>query len=605
MPKETVLVVDDEEHARNAVSRLLTSNGYIVHALASGEEAIDYAASHTFDVLLSDFRMPGLDGLTTVRVVRKLNPQVVAIIMTGNTSIDLAVQSLNLGVHGFVVKPFHGYELLSTIERTIERQNLIRENIKMRALVNVFEATEALITAHAGDRNESRLFRLTLEFALRETRANDAALFMLADNKLEAVGLASKEMVEGVDTPSFEERLGLLKKPLPPQSPAQTDADTYKAVLDDGPVQIYLQPELADFVVHHVDGWPRMLEIAQQALDKSTSLFLVDNQPSDLEAGGLIPTQQESCVLAIPMQVQGRKVGVLTVRRRKTENTFSEVDLQTAAILAGQAAIAIDNSRLLLRLVHIEALREADRLRSEFVSTVSHELRTPLTSIKGYATTLLRPGVKWHEATAQEYLNIISEECDKLMHLIDNILEVSKIEAGVLQVYPEPLQIQDTLDYAVIEAQRRSPEAIIEVNKPAQVLPLVVADSQRIIQVLRNLLSNAIKYSPSPAQINLKVSTPFTDKTLTDNSKLEFIQISVSDNGLGLSSEQQMHVFERFYRVDSSSTRQTEGTGLGLAICKGIIEAHGGRIWVESDGAGQGSTFAFTLPLLAEQVPEL
>jgi signal transduction histidine kinase len=225
---------------------------------------------------------------------------------------------------------------------------------------------------------------------------------------------------------------------------------------------------------------------------------------------------------------------------------------------------------------------------------VSHELRTPLTSIKGYATTLLRPDVQWNNQTGTEYLSIISEECDKLMQLIDNILEVSRIEAGALRIYPEPIQIYEVLDRAAMETRRRSPEVSLVVTyPPVNEIPYVMGDSQRIIQVLRNLIQNAIKYTPADPRIAIDLDVVPGDADQPNG----MVRISVQDNGIGLTQENKDLIFERFYRVDSGSTRRTEGTGLGLAICRGIVEAHGGQIWVESEGRNKGSTFFFTLPV--------
>jgi signal transduction histidine kinase len=292
------------------------------------------------------------------------------------------------------------------------------------------------------------------------------------------------------------------------------------------------------------------------------------------------------------MMVQHRSIGVLAIRRVQTARTYNEVDLQTANLLAGQAAIAFENGRLYTSLARVEALREADRLRSEFVSTVSHELRTPLTSIKGYATTLLREDFNWSAKIGQEYLGIISDECDKLMELIDNILEVSKIEAGVLRIRPETTQIFHVIERAISETLRRNPELDLKfISPPAEDLPFVRADAHRIIQVLRNLIGNSIKYSPEGAHITVKIET-------VTNEFPARVVIGVADQGIGLKPEDQGRVFERFYRVDTGPTRRTEGTGLGLAICRGIIEAHDGQIWVESEGVGKGSQFYFTLPIV-------
>ncbi len=566
MAKETIVVVDDEAAARSAVARLLQERGYTVHALPGGQEAIDFANKYPFDVLLTDFRMPsGLDGLTTVRAVRRINPQVVAIIMTGHSSIDLAIQSLNLGVHGFVVKPFTAFELTRTIEQTIAQQSLTRENIKMKALVEVFATTQALVTAEV---EPSQLPRLSVEVAMREIMSDQAFLFLFSEGQssesqhLELMAVAQRE---------------------------EDDAELREA----GALPLYY-PDLEYFSRSNPEYISRLEALAHRAVQTNATVLMIDQHEVQMSLKRMLPAQQDECQIAVPLTAQGRKVGVLLMERKGFDQTYSEVDLQTAAILASQSAIAIDNTRLFRRLAKVEALHEADKLRAEFVATVSHELRTPLTSIKGYATTLLRPDVNWNNQTGMEYLSIISEECDKLMQLIDNILEVSKIEAGALRIFAEPIQLNEVLERAVTEARRRSPETLIEVKyPPIEEMPFVMADPQRIIQVLRNLIQNAIKYSPYSPQIWVEFNPPAIDP----QTGQKMVQVAVRDTGTGITLEDQIKIFERFFRVDTGAARRTEGTGLGLAICRGIVEAHGGRIWVESRGLGFGSTFYFTLPV--------
>jgi signal transduction histidine kinase len=563
VPKETIVVVDDEPAARTAVARLLQERGYTVHALTGGQEAIDFANTTPFDVLLTDFRMPGgLDGLTTVRAVRRIIPQVVAIIMTGHSSIDLAIESLKLGVHGFVVKPFTAFELIRNIEQTIAQQTLSRENIKMRALVDVFSTTEALLSANT---DAARLPRLTLELAMDRVSARQAGLLLLSgdqENQLELAVIAQRAAAEeDSDTNNL----------LPPYFP---------------PVELFIRSNSVQL--------EHLRQLGQQVLDSNSTKLFIDGKEVALGSSSMVSTHSQVTQVAVPLMAQGRKVGALVMEKTGAEENFTEVDLQIAAILASQGAIAIDNSRLMHRLAQVEALHQADRLRSEFVAMVSHELRTPLTSIKGYATTLLRPDVQWNNQTGTEYLSIISEECDKLMQLIDNILEVSRIEAGALRIYPEPIQIYEVLDRAATETRRRSPEVNLEVKyPPVNEIPYVQGDSQRIIQVLRNLIQNAIKYTPQDPHILLELSLMPVNQV----NDQEMVQIKVQDNGIGLTQENKDRIFERFYRVDTGSARRTEGTGLGLAICRGIVEAHGGRIWVESAGRGKGSAFYFTLPV--------
>lgn len=227
--------------------------------------------------------------------------------------------------------------------------------------------------------------------------------------------------------------------------------------------------------------------------------------------------------------------------------------------------------------------READAMKSQLLSTVSHELRTPLASIKGFAATLLRQDVRWDETTQRDFLRIIEEEADRLTEIIDNLLDMSQLEAGVLRVDKEPVQLRTLIRDVVDEMRMRTEAHWFVVDLPAA-LPRVSADSRRIRQVLHNLLENAIKYSKS-GQITISCEVEDAD-----------VLVSVSDQGEGIPVEFLDQVFERFFQIDGASTRRIGGSGLGLSISRGIVEAHGGRIWAEST-PGQGSTFRFTLPL--------
>ncbi len=231
--------------------------------------------------------------------------------------------------------------------------------------------------------------------------------------------------------------------------------------------------------------------------------------------------------------------------------------------------------------------KQVDAMKNQLLSTVSHELRTPLASIKGFATTLLRQDVRWDEATQREFLRIIEEESNRLEELIDNLLDMSQVEAGALRIHREPMYLRRIVREAVEQAQRRT-EAHWFVMDLASELPRVWADPRRVRQVLNNLLENAIKYAPNGGQV-----------TVTCEVEGDFVITSVADQGQGISPEFLERVFDRFFQVDGASTRKTGGSGLGLAISKGIIEAHGGTIWAESQ-VGQGSVFRFSLPIVKE-----
>jgi PAS domain S-box-containing protein len=231
--------------------------------------------------------------------------------------------------------------------------------------------------------------------------------------------------------------------------------------------------------------------------------------------------------------------------------------------------------------------KELEQLKSQLLSTVSHELRTPLASIKGFATTLLRQDVKWDEPTTREFLRIIEEESDRLEELIDNLLDMSQVEAGALRIRLEPVQLRRIVREAVEHAQRRTEAHWFVVDLPAE-LPRVWADPRRIRQALNNLLENAVKYSPNGGQITVSCEVEPLGVT-----------VSIADQGEGIPAEYLDRVFDRFFQLDGATTRRTGGSGLGLAIVKGIIEAHRGTIWAEST-PGQGTVFRFTLPIVKD-----
>jgi signal transduction histidine kinase len=237
---------------------------------------------------------------------------------------------------------------------------------------------------------------------------------------------------------------------------------------------------------------------------------------------------------------------------------------------------------LLLRDITHE--KELDRLKSQLLSTVSHELRTPLASIKGFATTLLRQDVVWGDDTQREFLAIIDQESDRLSELIGNLLDMARVEAGTLRVEPEPTSLRPIVEETVGTFRLMASQYQFQIEMPRRP-PQIMADPRRVRQVLRNLLENAVKYSPAggPILVAVKVHP-------------DAVQIGVADRGIGIQPEHLDRVFDRFYQVDSASTRKVGGSGLGLSICKAVVEAHKGKIWVESQ-VGMGSSFYFTLPL--------
>jgi signal transduction histidine kinase len=231
----------------------------------------------------------------------------------------------------------------------------------------------------------------------------------------------------------------------------------------------------------------------------------------------------------------------------------------------------------------ITRFREAEELKSTFISVVSHELKTPVSLIKGYAGTLRRQDARWDEKTLNESLAVIEEESDRLNELIDNLLDASRLQAGALPLKWGQVALDDLSRRVVNKLRPQSNKHQFVVDFPGD-FPAVRGDEARLEQVLSNLLTNAIKYSPQGGDIHIGGRT-FSDRVV----------VSVSDQGIGIAPAEQMRVFDAFYRVDDALTRRTQGTGLGLYLVKAVIEAHGGHVWVESE-PGRGAVFSLSLP---------
>jgi len=290
-------------------------------------------------------------------------------------------------------------------------------------------------------------------------------------------------------------------------------------------------------------------------------------------------------ILGVPLQVKGEVIGVLEAINKTGDEIFTQDDMQTLSTLAAHATIAIENARLVTETQKAyEELSELDRLKSDFVAIASHELQTPLAVILGYASFLRE------EATgvASEQVDAVLQSALRLRSLIDDMVNLRHIETGEaeLELELEQLSLNKlvatiTAEFASLAEAKKQSVSIKLASKP----PTVEADRQKLHLVLANLLSNAIKFTPEGGRIQVEVETRENE-----------VWVSARDTGIGIPPREQERIFDRFYQAEPSLTRRFEGMGLGLSIAKGMVELHGGRIWVESV-EGMGSSFTFALPL--------
>jgi len=312
----------------------------------------------------------------------------------------------------------------------------------------------------------------------------------------------------------------------------------------------------------------------------------------------------------------------LLLHPNTTERDTVELALPHPRTLLRARTLVLDERGTLVGHVHtlrdVTKEREVAQTKSEIVSRASHELRTPLTSIKG-SLQLLIEGARDLPSFEQELLSICLRNTDRLIRLVNDVLDLSKIDAGKLKLKLADQTVTDLIELAVagVKAQAEERQCALEVHVPPD-LPQVRADQDRVVQVLTNLLGNAIKFSSPGGRARVTARRPRCPEPGTGSVTEvvpplaplasppdDFLEISVTDQGRGIAPHDIDKLFLSFQQLDGSATSDTPGTGLGLAICKGIVEQHGGKIWASSEGLGQGTTVTFLLPLLGPPRPRI
>jgi signal transduction histidine kinase/CheY-like chemotaxis protein len=304
-------------------------------------------------------------------------------------------------------------------------------------------------------------------------------------------------------------------------------------------------------------------------------------------------TLPRTAILA-PMSGKGHNAGILAAFAEKRP-MFVEDDRQVVSFFAGEAAVILRMQYYRQTVNELEALREADRLKDEFMAVVSHELRTPLTAITGYSDILLRKLSGPLNQRQERQITGVRDAARRLLALINDLLDVSKLEVGTLDLHLGAIDPAAAIERAAagVRVIGGNKGVSILVRQPATDLHTVWADDERLQQILANLLMNAIKFTPEGGTVWISAETEPGERGAE-------IAFRVSDTGVGLSPGQESRVWDRFYQAESSSTRRFGGAGLGLSIVRRLTELHGGHVEASSDGPGLGSTFAVYLPAAGE-----
>jgi signal transduction histidine kinase len=292
-------------------------------------------------------------------------------------------------------------------------------------------------------------------------------------------------------------------------------------------------------------------------------------------------------LLVVPLCPGPQPIGVLVAMNARRGH-FDEDDLSFTTVLGGRIASVIEGGRAREReRALLQRLRETDRNKTEFVSMLAHELKGPMTTVKGFGDALRDRWDEIDEAKRTKFLDILTTEVDRLSHLVSDLLDSSRMEAGSLRYEPRPTPVHNVIDRILEAHPSLSDRHRIERRVPAD-LPDALGDGDRVSQILLNLLSNAVCYSPEGTTVTLTADC-------VDENGTSFVRVGVSDQGIGIAQSDRERVFSKFVMLPKPAWVE-KGHGLGLFITKGMVEAQGGRIWVESE-PGRGSTFYFTMPV--------
>jgi len=533
-----ILVVDDDDVDRMAVRRALKSSGLdatIVEAEDAAGALAQLEQEH-FDCTLLDYRMPGSDGLDVVRAAREKGILVPFIMLTGFGDEQTAVELMKAGAADYIPKSSLTPERLA---------------LSLRGVLRIHQAEIEASRADIELRRYANQLRAVAQAAIEinGTLAVDAMLQATTENARRILTARYAETRLDVDTSatsgSLEPQTAMWRASEPSEERELTSWSD--ATRDSMPG---ITPEIL-----------AMLAVNPDAVDLGKTGFHVPNT-----------------VTADLLGRNGRKLGVIQLWDKKDGHKFDEADDAILTQLAQLAAVALENARL------FRAAQDATRARDDLVAIVSHDLRNPVHTIHMAASFLLDIApTNDRRVQARRQLEVIQRSATRANRLIKDLLDVAKIQAGGLAVDPLPVEVHSLMNEAMEAATPLASAAQLRLTcQVVETVPHVASDRERVLQVFANLIGNAIKFTPKGGEIQLIASH--------DDSEVRFI---VADSGPGIPKEHLDHVFDRYWQAKSTAKL---GAGLGLSIAKGIVEAHGGRIWVESP-PNSGAQFNFTLPV--------
>jgi PAS domain S-box-containing protein len=488
-----ILVVDDEKIIREGCARILRKAGHTVDMASDGQMALDMISAQTFHMVLLDIKMPELDGMQVMDVLRQKQSDLLILVITGYATIETAVEAMKAGAYDLLLKPFSADALRISVTRALDHLRLAKEMEQLR---------------------------------LEQTRSlRDIA------NEQSRVRTIMNSMDCGILVTDNEKQLVLVN----PSAPQMLNLDS-SALVGRPMADVVPQKELMEMIDQLFSG--------------------------------------QECYTALERELQ--TPDGLWLRARAAPVRDGEANILGAVTV----------------LQDITVMKQMDQMKNEFVTMVSHELKAPLAAIQQQINVLLE-GIAGEINERQQHFLVRAEtRAQGLINLINELLDISRIEAGRIVSEQGPLDLVPVLrhvvDFVRPQAEHKGQQIFVETPDS---LPCVSADPRNMDEVFINVINNAIKYTPENGRIDVSADRVG-----------DHVRITVADTGYGIPKEDIPKIFDKFYRVKNEKTRSISGTGLGLPIVKGIVEAHLGTIKVESQ-LGHGTTFSILLPVLTDDNP--
>lgn len=543
-----VLVVDDEVELMTVLCEMLAEHGYETVGCVSAEEALEVLHQQEVDLLVTDLMMPGMDGITLLRLAQETHPYLLGIVATGQGTIQTAVDAMKVGAFDYVLKPFRLSALLPTLARASEVGRLKRDNVQLRETVAIYELSQTV----ALSLDPAVILRTVAEAALQQCEA-EAVSVMVPTPSGDALEVAAvsgsyppemvgaRVQVDGDVAPWMERQ----------QEPLRPDGVT-------------AAPPFA--LPGHGSGREPATSVPMMAGGRLVGVLVVcGGQP-------LTPGRQKALTILTSTAAAALESAFLS-QQKQAEERARLVALERAA----RAEAEVERSARV-------AAEQAVAIRDEFLSVAAHELKTPITSLLGAVQLLIRQHerqIALAPGQIQRSMQIVDRQAARMSRLVTQLLESSRLDAGQFVPHRSLVDVTSLVTVAVEQAQGATDRHEIVLSAPPHIPAHV--DAMRIEQVIGNLLDNAVKFSPDGGRIEVEVSTRCA----------ETIRVAVRDYGIGIPPPRRPKLFTRYYQAHAESHRS--GLGLGLYISRCIVEHHGGKIGVEFP-ADVGSRFVIDLP---------